>query len=203
MRSEGRHGLTGRAMTVALALALTGRADAQPSPEAQALPAQLHGRLVVAGEAGLAPLPWTQPPRLLLLYVGAGWCGPCHALTPVLRDLRATLRHAGADTEVVMVSLDATPASLLRELRQQALPWPAVDPRQAPRLRAVQRLAGPAPPQLVLIEDGRILAQAWQGRRYPGPRPVLQRWIEAACAQAGSHCGAAAQRAIDAPAPGR
>jgi hypothetical protein len=54
---------------------------------------------------------------------------------------------------------------------------------------ALQALAGPAPPNLVLIDaQGTVLANGWQGRHYRGLQPVLQEWWKRACAQQQAHC---------------
>nr|WP_246505215.1 thioredoxin-like domain-containing protein [Coralloluteibacterium stylophorae] len=136
--------------------------------------------LVVPTEHGFEAFAWEQEPEIVALYFGADWCGPCHAFVPELRRIRAALRDAGADTEVVYVSLDESEPEMRRYMRLQRMPWPAVDFRRLRVLPAVTRLAGPAPPNLVVLDrDGRVLASGWQGRRYLGLEPVLRTWIDA------------------------
>jgi len=123
---------------------------------------------------------WTDPPSIIALYFGANWCGPCHAFTPQLREVYTTLRAKGANTEVVYVSLDTSESDMRRYMRTAQMPWPAITPRRLRNLPAIGALAGPAPPNLVLIgEDGQIIASAWDGRRYLGLHGVLQQWVEA------------------------
>ncbi|WP_369038997.1 thioredoxin-like domain-containing protein [Stenotrophomonas maltophilia] len=150
---------------------------------------QVSASLMRPEQRSLRPVQWSPPPRLVALYFGADWCGPCHAFVPTLRSVRDALRQAGADTEVVYVSLDESEAALRRYMQLQDMPWPVLDPRRAQRMPALQALAGPAPPNLVLIDaDGRVLANGWQGHRYEGLQPVLKAWTERACAQQQARC---------------
>ncbi|WP_270996162.1 hypothetical protein, partial [Listeria seeligeri] len=71
------------------------------------------------------------------------------ARLPTLRSVRDALREAGADTDVVYVSLDESEAALWRYMHAQDMPWPVLDPRRAKRMPALQALAGLGPPNLV------------------------------------------------------
>lgn len=135
--------------------------------------------LVRPDGARFVPDRWTHEPEIVALYFGADWCAPCHAFVPTLREVRDTLRAAGADTEVVYVSLDARESDMRRYMRLQAMPWPAIDHRRLRALPAIRALGGIAPPNLVLVDrDGRVLASAWRGRQRMGLQAVLQHWIE-------------------------
>lgn len=126
----------------------------------------------------LVPHRWDGEPEILALYFGAGWCAPCHALQPRLREVYDLLKSRRASTELVFVSLDRSDREMTRYMTAHAMPWPALDRRRLPMLPALRLLAGKAPPNLVLLDrDGRILAQAWDGDDYIGPTPVLKRWL--------------------------
>jgi len=126
---------------------------------------------------------WERQPDIVALYFGADWCGPCHAFVPTLREVRDALRAAGADTEVVYVSLDSSEADMRRYMRLQDMPWPAIDHRRLRSLPAIRSLGGMAPPNLVLIDrDGRVLTSGWDGRRYTGLQPVLDTWMQRSAA---------------------
>lgn len=131
---------------------------------------------------------WEREPEIVALYFGANWCGPCHAFVPTLREVRDALRNAGADTEVVYVSLDESEADMRRYMRRQAMPWPAIDHRRLRGLPVIRALGGPAPPNLVLVDsEGRVLATGWDGRHYRGLQPVLEAWMQAAATPASAH----------------
>jgi len=140
--------------------------------------------LVRPDGARLTQYQWTEPPSIIALYFGANWCGPCHTFTPQLHEVYTTLRNKGANTEVVYVSLDSTESDMRRYMRQAAMPWPAISPRRLRTLPTIGALAGPAPPNLVLIDhDGNVLASGWEGRHYHGLQPVLHTWITALSAE--------------------
>jgi len=121
---------------------------------------------------------WENEPEIIALYFGAEWCAPCHAFTPTLKDIRQHLLDAGARTEVVYVSQDSSEAMMRRYMRHAAMPWPGITPGRLRTLPNVQALAGPAPPNLVLIDrEGNVLASAWEGRRYLGLQVVLHYWV--------------------------
>lgn len=122
---------------------------------------------------------WEREPDILALYFGAEWCAPCHAFVPELKRVHAALEQAGADTEVVYVSLDESEREMRRYMRAQDMPWPAIDHRRLPAMPAVRALGGIAPPNLVLLDrDGNVLASGWHERRYTGLAPVLRSWVE-------------------------
>jgi len=135
--------------------------------------------LVRPDGARLVPYQWPQEPDIIALYFGADWCSPCHAFTPQLREVYKSLQSAGANTEVVYVSLDTTEADMRRYMRQSFMPWPAIPPRRLRSLPALNALAGPAPPNLVLIDrSGHVLASGWDGRRWLGLQQVLHTWMQ-------------------------
>lgn len=177
MRSErARAALTACALLLALLPAVS--ASAQQGPQ---LRREIAAALVVPGADRMQPYRWQREPALIALYFGADWCGPCHAFVPTLAQVRDALREAGADTEVVYVSQDESEAQMRRYMRAQRMPWPAIDYRRIDAIPALRRLAGQAPPNLVLLDrDGNVLASAWQGRRYLGPETVMRRWLELA-----------------------
>lgn len=141
---------------------------------------------------------WDAEPEIVALYFGADWCGPCHAFVPELKRVRAALKQAGADTEVVYVSLDESEREMRRYMRHQGMPWPAIDYRRLSSMPALRRLGGVAPPNLVLLDRrSRVLASGWQGRHYTGLAPVLQAWV--ARVQPPASCGDARKKSAHTP----
>ena len=158
------------------------------------LRASIAAHLVRPEGNGFVRHRWQHEPEIVALYFGADWCAPCHAFVPTLREVRNTLHDAGADTEVVYVSLDTTTADMHRTMRQQQMPWPAIEHRRLRTLPAIRALGGMAPPNLVLIDrDGRVLANGWDGRRYHGLPAVLDAWLRHSNAEAAA-AGAARGR---------
>lgn len=139
---------------------------------------QINENLVTPTAKRLTRTAWDREPGIVALYFGASWCGPCHAFTPELVRIRAALKAAGADTEVVYISLDESEQDMRRYMRAQAMPWPAIEFRKLRSLSALRALGGLGPPNLVLIDKrGEVLANGWQGHRYVGLKPVLEDWL--------------------------
>ena len=174
--------MRGRRHSCALAALMLLPAAAQagdPAPPDPSLRPAIADALVRPDGARFVPDRWHHEPAIVALYFGADWCAPCHAFVPTLREVRDTLRAAGADTEVVYVSLDARESDMRRYMRLQAMPWPAIDHRRLRALPAIRALGGMAPPNLVLVDrDGRVRASAWRGRQRTGLQAVLQQWTE-------------------------
>lgn len=139
---------------------------------------QISDNLVTPTGERLSKTRWAHEPGIVALYFGASWCGPCHAFTPELVRIRSALKAAGADTEVVYVSLDESQQDMRRYMRSQAMPWPAIEFRRLGSLPAIRSLGGLGPPNLVLVDEhGAVLANGWQGHRYAGLKPVLEDWL--------------------------
>lgn len=161
---------------VLLFAATAGAAQAQDT----SLRASIADALAIPTEQRFETYRWPREPDIVALYFGADWCAPCHAFVPELKQVYAALRAAGADTEVVYVSLDTTERDMHRYMRRQRMPWPAIEYRRLKTLPAIRALGGPAPPNLVLIDrDGAVIANGWHGRRFAGLQPVLAAWLDA------------------------
>jgi len=138
----------------------------------------LAAALVRPEGARFVPWQWTSEPEVVALYFGSGRCTPCRAFEPRLRETYARLRAAGADTEVVFVSLDESELEMRRHMQRLSMPWPALARHRLPSLPAVRALAGKGTPNLVLVDRaGRVLASAWQGGAYAGADSVLEAWL--------------------------
>lgn len=89
-----------------------------------------------------------------LIYFSAGWCPPCRAFTPVLRDFYQKANSPAKKLEVVFVSRDESQANF--DAYYKEMPWLALEFREQERIRAL--LAGfqvKTIPTLVLVdEDG-------------------------------------------------
>lgn len=169
----------GIAAALWLAAVLSAPAHAEGA-DAGDLRGNIAAHLVRPHERGFASWNWPREPEVVALYFGADWCGPCHAFVPTLREVRDALQAAGADTEVVYISLDTSAADMRRYMRKQSMPWPAIDHRRLRQLTALRALGGTAPPNLVLVDrEGRVIANAWDGHRYLGLQKVLKAWSEA------------------------
>lgn len=126
-------------------------------PDPSALPLERRGR----------PYRLAPDMRLLALYMGAGWCGPCRAFAPKLVAAYPTLRARGV--EVAYVGDDASAAAQADYVARTRMPWPAI-PWSSPARRRLRGLGGEALPGLLVLDRaGTTMLTSWRAGR---SRPV-------------------------------
>ncbi len=109
----------------------------------------------------------------LLLYFSAHWCGPCRSFTPQLVEYYKS-KMGGSLFQVLFISSDHSDAEMKNYMETARMPWPAVIYHSEARKAVKKRYAGSGIPQLVLLDrKGRVLADSFDGRKYLGPRHVL------------------------------
>ncbi|WP_176473095.1 thioredoxin-like domain-containing protein [Sphingomonas lenta] len=148
---------------LAIPLALAGPARAEPVP----------GDRFVRLERG-RPRTAALPPdtRVVALYYGASWCGPCRAFAPELVAAYPALR--ARRVEVVFVSDDATCRAALDYARASRMPWLLLPCDDGHRTRLRRLGAAALPGLLALDRDGRVLTSSWDARGTSSPRRTLR-----------------------------
>jgi thiol-disulfide isomerase/thioredoxin len=116
--------------------------------------------------------------KYLILYFSAGWCGPCHVFTPQLSEFYKALKSKYSDFEIVYVSRDYTEAAMEKYMAEASMPWPAVRFSVARSNEALNKLAGPGIPDLVLLnENGEVISDSFADGAYVGPVKVLKDFL--------------------------
>jgi nucleoredoxin len=142
-----------------------------------AIARSLAGKLVALQGGGLRP--W-EPARLagvkfFGIYFSAGWCGPCRRFTPELIDAYGKIRALYPEFEVILVNRDKSPADMAAYVREDKMPWPALEWSAAASTREIMRYAGSGIPCLVLVDaEGKVLSDSYRWGRYVGPDAVLE-----------------------------
>lgn len=125
---------------------------------------RLHGGQVT--HAGMAA-----ESKLVMIYYGAGWCGPCRAFVPDLIAAYPLLRARGV--EVLFVSDDASCAAALDYARASRMPWLML-PCDRQRQSQLRALGGRALPGIVVVDQhGRFIRSSWKEPDRSAPRRVL------------------------------
>lgn len=128
---------------------------------------RLDGRKVRAAPAGAV-----NGARLVALYYSASWCGPCKQFTPQLVSAYRELKAKHPEFEVVFVSSDRSEGAMEDYMKDDGMPWLAVDYDR--RDEKLMGYCGPGIPCLVLVnEHGRVLSDSFVGDNYRGPQAVL------------------------------
>lgn len=139
--------------------------------------ASLRKKLQVLRDGKLVDFdPGTRPePDLYLVYFGAHWCRPCREFSPHLVEAYRQLKEmAGERFELVFVSDDKSRDEQLLYAKEEGMPWPILRYSDVGSVDPVERWAGPAIPDLVVVtRDGQLVYDSFHGDTYAGPQSVL------------------------------
>ena len=148
------------------------------SLEASFISESVSGNLVQLVDGELRPVPSGEESRLdkvklFALYFSAHWCPPCRKFTPELIDFYQKVKKENPDFEIIFVSYDRSPEALADYVRSTGMPWPTVVFGKGDELKRLY--SGKGIPRLVLVDqEGKVLADSYEGERYVGPRHVLK-----------------------------
>jgi thiol-disulfide isomerase/thioredoxin len=137
----------------------------------------LRNRLQIMQGGNLVAFdPGTRPePEIYLVYFGAHWCPPCRAFSPrLLERYRRLKEQAPTRFELVFVSDDHSHDEQVGYVRGLGMPWPILKYADIGSAHAVEKSAGPAIPDLVVLtRDGDMIFSSFHGAEYVGPDSVL------------------------------
>jgi nucleoredoxin len=112
--------------------------------------------------------------KLIALYFSAHWCGPCRKFTPQLVEYYNRVAPQHPEFEIILVSLDRNQFGFENHLREENMPWPAIDYQKLAGKDAVRKYAGSGIPCLVVVDPiGKVLSDSFVGKEYVGPAKVL------------------------------
>jgi nucleoredoxin len=126
--------------------------------------------------------------KLIGLYYSARWCGPCRKFTPKLVEFYNRVAPQHPEFEIVFVSNDHSRAEMESYMREEKMPWPALDYDKVKGRVDLQKFAGDGIPCLVIVDaNGHVVSDSYAGKEYRGPQSVLddldQRFANAAAPQ--------------------
>lgn len=142
------------------------------------IPESVNGNLVQLVNGEVQPVTPNQEAqldrvKLFALYFSAHWCPPCRKFTPELVEFYQQVKKEHPNFEIIFVSNDRSPEALTDYIRTASMPWPAVVFGKGSELERIY--SGEGIPRLVLVDqEGKVLADSYEGDRYVGPRRVLQ-----------------------------
>jgi len=127
-----------------------------------------HGSIVRAEEDALAQK------KLLAFYFSAEWCQPCRKFTPQLVEYYNRVAPQHPEFEIIFYSFDKSPFAMEKYMREENMPWPAVDFEKLREKEVLKKNAGNGIPSLVLVDaTGKVLSSSYVGTQYVGPAKVL------------------------------
>ncbi len=123
-----------------------------------------NGAVAHAGETALANK------KLIAFYFSAEWCGPCRKFTPQLVDYYKRVAAEHPEFEVVFYSMDRSLFAMEKYMRDENMPWLAIDFSKLKDKQVLKKNAGDGIPSLVLVDaSGNVISSS----QNVGPQKVL------------------------------
>ena len=108
--------------------------------------------------------------KLIAFYFSAEWCGPCRKFTPQLVDYYKRVTPDHPEFEVVFYSMDRSPFAMEKYMRDENMPWLAIDFGKLKDKQVLKKNAGDGIPSLVLVDSsGNVISSS----QNVGPQKVL------------------------------
>lgn len=112
--------------------------------------------------------------KLIGLYMSAHWCGPCREFTPKLVAFYNRIVATHSDFEILFVSNDKSAGAMQNYMREDQMPWPALNYDKVAGNAALNKYFGGSIPCLVVVdENGKVIFDTYAGKNYRGPEAVL------------------------------
>ena len=108
--------------------------------------------------------------NLIAFYFSAQWCAPCRKFTPQLIEYYKRVAPEHPEFEIVFYSMDRSLFAMEKYMREENMPWPAIDYAKLKSKEVLAKSAGSGIPSLVLVDStGKLISSSDN----VGPQKVL------------------------------
>ena len=150
--------------------------NANAAPNNGGIAAVVKGELVSSRNGILRPYldAEFEKKKLVGLYYSAHWCGPCRKFTPRLVAYYNKITATHPEFEIVFISNDKSASAMEGYMRDDQMPWPAVNFDKVAQNEGLRKYAGSGIPCLVIVDEtGKVIFDTFAGKNYRGPEAVL------------------------------
>jgi thiol-disulfide isomerase/thioredoxin len=122
---------------------------------------ELAGKLVNPLDGRPTSLDAAARPKYVVLYMGAGWCGPCQAFSPQLVKMLKEKNPAPGEVATIYLSGDKSPGEMKAYVTKMGIAWPTLRYNNSGQLPAFSALFGNTIPQLVVTDrHGKVVVDS-------------------------------------------
>jgi nucleoredoxin len=112
--------------------------------------------------------------KLIAFYFSAEWCGPCRKFTPQLVDYYKRVAPEHPEFEIVFFSSDKSQYAMEKYMRDENMPWLAIDFTKLKDKAVLKKNAGDGIPAMILVDStGNMISSSFADGKYVGPQKVL------------------------------
>lgn len=157
-------------------LAQMPKPPASTGTQSNSIAALVKGELVTSRNGVLHPYldAEFEKKKLIALFMSAHWCAPCRQFTPKLVAYYNKIAAAHPEFEVLFVSNDKSAGAMEGYMRDDQMPWPALNYDKVAGNAALLKYFGSSIPCLVVVdENGKVIFDTYAGKNYRGPEAVL------------------------------
>jgi len=113
--------------------------------------------------------------KLIALYFSTYSFAPCRKFTPSLVEYYNKISAAHPEFEVLFVSFDKSAVAMEAHMRDEQMPWPALNFDKVAGNDALIKYAGSGIPSLTVVdENGKVIFSSFAGKEFRGPEAVLK-----------------------------
>lgn len=147
-------------------------AKTEPAKRKSRIVEALRGKMIDSKGNPVEPA-GLESAKLIVVYHGASWCGPCQKFSPTLVKFVSESGKDNPGLFVVMLSADTKDKDLFAYAEHGKMPWPLVTKENVDKMPLFKSMFSNFIPHLLVLDhNGKVLASSEAGGRYDNQTPM-------------------------------